>query len=166
MSCAVKVALYFQKMPNTNCTYSSQTSCSMRFFKGGCRKFRKGWPGHLPAKSILCPLSRPLHVNGMNLFHGLCKRQILTIHGKFISLNQGHEIDNCKIHDHEKRFMNFSCLKTHVGTELWYGILIGCCCFSLIAVVGVLLPTLCSVNSLCCLWDLLLQVQLYFYTIK
>ena len=25
-----------------------------------------------------------------------------------MSLNQGHEIDNCKIHDHEKRFMDFS----------------------------------------------------------
>ena len=44
----------------------------------------------------------------MNLFHGLCKTQIFIIHGKFMSLNQGHEIDNCKIHDHEKRFMDFS----------------------------------------------------------
>ena len=25
-----------------------------------------------------------------------------------MSLNQGHEIDNCKIYDHEKRFMDFS----------------------------------------------------------
>ena len=49
----------------------------------------------------------------------------------------------------------------YMGAELWYGILIGCCCFSLIAVVGILLPTLCSVNSLCCLWGLLLQVLIY-----
>ena len=41
------------------------------------------------------------------VFHGLCKEQIY-IHRKFIALNQGHEIDNCKIHEHEKRFMGFS----------------------------------------------------------
>ena len=32
----------------------------------------------------------------------------LIIHGKFMVLNQGHEIDNCNILDHEKRFMGFS----------------------------------------------------------
>ena len=30
------------------------------------------------------------------------------MHGKFMALNQGHEIDNCKVLDHEKRFMGFS----------------------------------------------------------
>ena len=32
----------------------------------------------------------------------------IYIHRKFMALNQGREIDICKIHDHEKRFMGFS----------------------------------------------------------
>ena len=36
-----------------------------------------------------------------------CVKDSSIIHGKFMVLNQGHEIDNCKIHDHEKKIHGF-----------------------------------------------------------
>ena len=37
-----------------------------------------------------------------------CVKDSSITHGKFMALNQGHEIDNCKVLDPEKRFMGFS----------------------------------------------------------
>ena len=37
-----------------------------------------------------------------------CEKDSYIIHWKFMAINQGHEIESCYIHDHEKRFMGFS----------------------------------------------------------
>ena len=36
-----------------------------------------------------------------------CEKDSYIIHWKFMAINQGHEIDNCYIHDHEKWFTGF-----------------------------------------------------------
>ena len=68
MSCAVKVALYFQKTP-----FRIQivlTVLKPLAVSGSSRVDAENsdGPEHLPAKSILCPLSQPLHVNGHEPF--------------------------------------------------------------------------------------------------
>ena len=52
-----------------------------------------------------------------------CVKGSYIIHWKFMAINEGHEIDNSYIHDHEKRFMGFflniswDFHWTHVGSD-------------------------------------------------
>ena len=42
------------------------------------------------------------------MFFMSCVKDSSIIHGKFMALNHGNEINNCKINDHGKRFRGFS----------------------------------------------------------
>ena len=84
MKCNFLVALKFQGQEKRFSWWPKKFMAMKNFFHGG---EKISWPRK-------------------TFFMG-CEKDSYIIHWNFMAINQGHEIDNCYIHDHEKWFTGF-----------------------------------------------------------